>query len=153
MTGLLYDCESSKNVKDIKENFVKNYPDINSSNENLNILTIIYKYNSIEEKIQILGEKFVENNKNNYLLVIDGFEYNSVTRTTFFLTENQKRKEYLKIYFIQVNTIINMNEMFRGCKSLYCLPDISLFVIDNVNDMSYLFSGCTSLKSLPDISK
>ena len=46
------------------------------------------------------------------------------------LSENQKRKEYLQIYFIQTDNIINMNEMFSECESLYCLPDISLFVTD-----------------------
>ena len=46
-----------------------------------------------------------------------------------------------------------MSNMFSGCRSLSCLPDISKWNIDSANDMSGMFSGCESLTFLPDISK
>ena len=49
--------------------------------------------------------------------------------------------------------IIDMKALFKGCKSLSSLPNISLWNTNNVSDMSYLFSYCESLLLLPDISK
>ena len=46
-----------------------------------------------------------------------------------------------------------MSNMFRGCKSLNNLPDISKWDTKNVTNMSGMFDGCKSLKELPDISK
>jgi surface protein len=46
-----------------------------------------------------------------------------------------------------------MGGLFRGCKSLLSLPDISKWKIKNVTNLEYLFSFCESLSSLPDISK
>jgi surface protein len=43
--------------------------------------------------------------------------------------------------------------MFRDCKSLLSLPDISQWNTNNVTDMIAMFYECTSLSSLPDISK
>jgi len=46
-----------------------------------------------------------------------------------------------------------MNNMFYNCKSLFSLPNISKWNIENVNDLSFLFCKCSSLLDLPDISK
>ena len=46
-----------------------------------------------------------------------------------------------------------MKDLFRGCKSLLSLPDISKWNTNNVIDMEGIFDGCKSLSSLPDISK
>ena len=45
-----------------------------------------------------------------------------------------------------------MSSMFKGCKSLISLPDMSNWNTSNVEDMRYMFYGCKSLISLPDIS-
>ena len=42
-----------------------------------------------------------------------------------------------------------MMSMFRECKSLTSLPDISKWNTNNVKDMSSMFEGCSSLSSLP----
>ena len=46
-----------------------------------------------------------------------------------------------------------MNDMFRGCKSLISLPDLSKWNTENVKEMNHMFYGCSSLISLPDLSK
>ena len=46
-----------------------------------------------------------------------------------------------------------MSSIFKECRSLQSLPDISKWDTKNVTKMNSMFSNCTSLKSLPDISK
>ena len=46
-----------------------------------------------------------------------------------------------------------MDLMFKGCKSLLSIPDISKWDTKNVYYMSSIFYECSLLKSLPDISK
>ena len=51
------------------------------------------------------------------------------------------------------SNVINMSDMFYGCNSLISLPDISKWNTSNVINMSHMFYECNSLISLPDISK
>ena len=44
-----------------------------------------------------------------------------------------------------------MNNMFKECKSLLLLPDISKWNISNATHMSCMLDRCSSLFSLPDI--
>ena len=39
--------------------------------------------------------------------------------------------------------------MFRGCKSLSSLPDISKWNTSNVNDMSSMIDGCNESLEIP----
>ena len=66
--------------------------------------------------------------------------------TLISLSDNNEISN-IKIY------ITNSHCMFRGCKSLISLPDISKWNLSRVNSMSHMFSGCNSLISLPDLSK
>ena len=66
--------------------------------------------------------------------------------TLISLSDNNEISN-IKIY------ITNSHCMFRGCKSLISLPDISKWNTSNVEDMDFMFDGCNSLISLPDISK
>ena len=43
--------------------------------------------------------------------------------------------------------------MFCNCTSLYSLPDLSKWNINNVINMSYMLCNCESLSSFPDLSK
>ena len=47
----------------------------------------------------------------------------------------------------------NMKEMFYGCSNLVSLPDLSNWNINNVEVINSLCENCSSLTSLPDISK
>ena len=46
-----------------------------------------------------------------------------------------------------------MKAMFRECKSLEVLPDISKWNISNVKDMKYIFDNCDKLKEKPPFAK
>ena len=65
---------------------------------------------------------------------------------------NKNTEKDLLLLPLSIN-IIDMTNMFNGCKSLISLPDISKWNTTNVKSMSCLFNGCKSLQSLPDISK
>ena len=43
--------------------------------------------------------------------------------------------------------------MFRNCKSLQEIPDISKWKTSNIKDMSRLFQDCIKIQKIPDISK
>ena len=145
-------------------------------------ITLKYKIET-DEDIQIFGEEFVENNKNNFKMVID----NNIYELNYQLEKDKIKNEIIEVKLIQYNKtdnlscifkvndysddfislisisdnfenidmsdIINMSSMFSSCTSLKSLPDISKWNTNNVNDMSNMFSCCSSLISLPDISK
>ena len=66
--------------------------------------------------------------------------------TLISLSDNNEISN-IKIY------ITNSHCMFRGCKSLISLPDISKWNTSNVKYMNGMFSECNSIISLPYISK
>ena len=105
-----------------------------------------------EDKIRIFGDKFVENNKSNFQMIIND---NSCELSSFYNIKKEKEKEneVLEIKLKQTNDITNISQMFIGCSSLIELPDISKLNTNNVIDMSYIFCQCNELSSLPDISK
>ena len=118
----------------------------------INIIYDIYEnsfyFGQKKEIINIFGEKFIKNNRNNCKMIIDNKEYNIEEK--FKITNNNN---ILNIKLKGIENIIDMSNMFYGCKSLLSLPDISKWNTINVTNMSYMFYGCKSLLSLPDISK
>ena len=170
-----------KNIS-INNNGKKEYDSTNSSMINkLNQITIIYQIKQDEEKIQLFGSHFVQNNENNCYLLIDGQRQELCTYLK--LNQHHKEKNTLEIKLIESKSITNlsnmfhseryysslksvrdisdwetkiifdMSEMFDGCESLKSLPDISKWNTKKVTNMSGMFYNCESLKSLPDISK
>ena len=152
---------------------------INEISSNYNYaLEIKYKiYNS--QNMRIFGEKFVENNSDKCILVINDNEQNlcsEISTDIFNLEGNNNLKiklifkgditdmsymfsdcdSLLSIYnFSDFDTskVVKMNHMFSGCKLLLTLPDISNWDISNVTTISSMFCGCKLLESIPDISK
>jgi len=141
----------------------------------INQIDIIYEINKEENKLNIFGSKFVENNKK-CLMMIDN-KINEIKEN--HIINNKKRKnlkillftdkalnnmsymfykcEYLlslsEISKWNTNNVTNMSYIFFKCKQLSSLSDISNWNTNNVTDMSYMFTGCESLSSIPDISK
>ena len=138
----------------------KNYISNNILNRNkLNQTTIIYyikkaendeEYAYNKNQIKIFGKKFVENNKNNCYLLVNG-KQNELSQ--YLILNEDSKSDFLHIKLIEKETITNMSDMFYNCTSLNTLPDISEWDTKNVNNMSYMFSGCRELISLLDISK
>ena len=146
---------NDKNV-DNNKNYISNY--ILNRNK-LNQTTIIYyikkakndeEYAYNKNQIKIFGKKFVENNKNNCYLLVNG-KQNELSQ--YLILNEDSKSDFLHIKLIEKETITNMSDMFYNCTSLNTLPDISEWDTKNVNNMSYMFSGCRELISLPDISK
>ena len=166
--------ETLKNVNEIKNNFYEDLSQINNDQNlktkvlnilniynKMNISEISQKYNEIElfyninnedkieGKINIFGQKFVNNNINKCKLLFQNRQYN--------LMENFDIKNLnvhvLELKLIGFESITNMSHIFDNCNSLSPLSNISDLNTKNINDMSYIFNGCSSLKALPDISK
>jgi len=179
------------NMNDYSENIIKNIDEIINEKkiENKikyideiydkmiikNEITMLYDIGK-KDKIKIFDEKFIENNKGNYQMMID----DKISELdSFYIATNKKENEMLKIRLRQLKNvkdisfmfykcselvslnnienmdtinIIRMNSLFSGCSSLKSLPNISKWNISNLKDISYMFNECHNLLSLPDIS-
>ena len=138
------------NKKMIDDNFDKKIK-INENNHNK--ITMIHKINNKENKIKILGKKFIKNNKENCRLIINKKEYDICEYIEYDKYSINKNDAFLTIILTGVNNIINAEYMFAGCNNLQSLPDISNWNTKNITSMYNMFYGCSSLETLPDISK
>ena len=119
----------------------------------LNEITIKYrldKLNKEEAKIRIFGDKFVENNKNNVILRINGEEHELCEYINGDMIPNDI--DILEVVLVETQPITNMSYIFSYCNSLLPISDFSNWNTRNVTDMSSIFAYCNELKSLPDIS-
>ena len=102
--------------------------------DNLNLMNIIYKFNSWKYSIRLFGEKFVKNNINNCYLLIGN---NKIKLSEYLvLNEKQLKKNKIKIKLIEKKKITDMSYMFSGCESLKEFPDISQWDNKDVSDLS-----------------
>ena len=120
----------------------KNFDNIKNKNE----IRIIYHNKQNQNEINIFGSLFVENNRNKCKIIMGGREFD--LQTSCFC----KNVPQFEIKLKGILKIVNMAHMFKDCKSLISLPDISKLNTSNVIDMSYMFDNCESLILLPDIS-
>lgn len=161
--------------------FNKIIEDINriSKNDEEKEISIMYRA-KINTKIDLFGKNFIENNKNNCQIIINGkkrnLSYNFDAKEIDILNNNYKIK------LTGINKITNLNGMFSDCKYLPSISNIeklsknkltdiscmfygskpfldiqsisgiSKFNTSKVKNMSNLFNGCESFSSLPDIS-
>ena len=120
----------------------------NASNE----VTIIYHISNREinnkNMIYILHENFVNENKDNCKMIING----KCEELSSTITINPiKRKIMIKLK--QIKPIKDMSYMFYECKLLDEIYNFSNWKTDEVTNLSYLFYGCENLRSVSDISK
>ena len=116
-----------------------------------NILEIIFNPElNKENKLRILGKKFVNNNKNKCKIKYEDKEYEL---NEYFDIKNYKNKDKIEIKLIGINNITNMEYMFHKCTNLISLPDIDKIDTSKVNNIYSLFSYCESLTNISDISK
>ena len=143
-----------------KDNKTENKNDNNNINLNnkiddkkiiYNEISLIYKVKEKNNKIKLFGHEFVNNNKDNCIIIIDKEELKLCQY--YKQEENKFKKKEFKIKLKETKTITNMSHMFGNCESLLSLPDFSEWNTENVTDMNNLFYNCISLISLPDISK
>ena len=115
-------------------------------------LELTYNINNINNpnnkepnlKIKLLGKKFVENNKDNCSLIING-EIGEL-KEEYQLTD--KDKDNLNIILLKEKDVTDMSYMFYGCENLKSISDNSKWKTDEVTDLSYMFYNCSSLEEL-----
>ena len=117
----------------------------------LNTIDIIYLVPHNDDKIQLFGAKFVENNKNKCKIIYKNRE--GTLKQFHKLTSEDKKSSTLTIKLNGLNLVSNMEEMFRFCKYLQKLPNISRIDTSKVVDISRMFEECYNLKELPDLSR
>ena len=129
----------------MKKSLKKNVDLIDDKN-NINEITIIYKY-PIDNKLstKLFDYKFAWRYKNKCKIIYNSKQYD--------LEDEFHLKNINKIKLTGIKEITNMSYMFYNCDQLLYLPDIDKMDTSNVTNMSNLFNGCKSLLSLPDISK
>ena len=139
------------------------------NNQNQNRL-IFFKRNDIKESIdnfmpslmgpfipikyddEIFGKKFIENNKNNYKILINGIESDLFEKNQ---TNYLKQLSFISIEIREIHPITDMSEMFRKdidislrkiSDSLYLF--LSEWDTSNVTNMSHMFEDCKNLPFL-----
>ena len=120
-------------------------------NDNTNNINLIYyinedsykdcKFGSKIEKVNILGKEFVEKNKDNIELIING------KKTELSYNYKLEYGEY-KIQIIIKNNINNLGGMFAECRSLKNIEGLEYLDTKEINNFSYMFYRCKSLSDL-----
>ena len=168
----------NENNDEIKNKYIS---DINKKMFINNEFTLKYKLGNVGI-LKIFGEPFVSKNKNNFILIIKGenYELSSIIKIIDIETGKTSNKiikskkndeeeeiiklinekceikmkieETLEIKLRQIKTVKDISYMFSGCTTLESI-EASNWDTTDVTDMSYMFNECESLTSLPDISK
>ena len=141
--------DKNKKINLNNENNKKEESNIISSKENSNEINIIYESKN-KNVIKIFDNSFINKNKDNFHLIIDGKKVNLCSLLK--LNENQKKQETIQIKLINIKNITDISYMFSDSGSLFSLPDICKLDTKNVTDMKSMFYNCTSLLNLPGIS-
>ena len=109
--------------------------------DKLKIVYFSYK-DQLEDEINIFGKNFVENNKKNCYLIIDG------KRVDLCEKFKKPKDKSLEVILVKENEIENASEMFYNCDFLWSISIINQWKMDKVTDMSSMFYGCKALKYL-----
>ena len=127
----------------------------------LNILNLAYKVNKNELSIRLFGERFVDNNKDNFKLFINEKE---VDFSDVYPTDQiDDEINILKVTLKEMKPVTDYSYLFFKCDSLLYfynadkfnlshVPDISTWDTSNIVTMDSLFFNCQSLLEAPDIS-
>ena len=103
-------------------------------------VNLIYE-KTIDTNNNIFGEEFVNNNKENLILKINGIKSE--------LIEEYNLKEGINnIQIIIKNKLINLKDMFHNVTSLKNIEELKHLNTEEVNDFSNMFYGCSSLSDI-----
>ena len=132
-----------------------------------NEINIIYKTD--KEGIEnIFGDKFVENNKYNIELIINGNknnlikEYklkkgrnnikiiikNKITNLEYMFYDCKLLKNIKELEYLDTKDINNFASMFNKCSLLSDINGLENWNVSNGNNFSYMFKGCSSLSNI-----
>ena len=125
--------ENKMNILENKYNELKELLyklDDNIKDKYKNEINIIYRTEK-EGEYNIFGEEFVENNKNNIELNINGNESNLINKY-------ELREGVNNIKMIIKNTITNLEYMFYGCGNLTNIEELKYLNTKYCNNFSYI---------------
>ena len=128
-----------------------------------NEIILQYEFNEENVKnnfIELLGEVFVNNNKENCFLIINEkiFELSRYIHLSYIFDNSIDKINWpinLEVKLIKPKNkeVDNLSYMFYGINTILPSSDFSELETSNVTNMSYMFYNCSSLTRLPDISK
>ena len=159
LDNIIY-LKNSSIIKDI--NKLNNSNDLNFLNDifnihynittpNINEILMVYTIKeNVNNKINLFGKKFVENNKDKCIIDVEGEKMELISE---YNLKNKSPGDILLVKLIGFKNIDDISYMFDGCDSLISIPKFEKINTYKFNDMSGLFSGCSSLTELPDISE
>ena len=133
---------SSQNNKLNYGTFIKYAIDL-FNNKYKNEINIIYETDK-EGNENIFGDKFVENNKNNIDLIINGIK-------NYLMSKRKLKKGENKIKIIIKKKITNLEYMFYDCKSLKNIKELEYLNTKNINNFEGMFYRCSSLSDIKGI--
>ena len=128
-------------IKRINWNEYFNHPFFKEKKEKKNIINLIYEKKSGIFGNNIFGKKFVENNKNNIELIINGIK-------SKLASEYELNEGINNIEMIIKNKIKNLEYMFFMCVSLKDIEGLKNLDVKDINNFSFIFSECLSLSDI-----
>ena len=132
-----YNIENNKDNNTVKTNKKIKDNDNNDDNDDdkyKNEINLIY--NNKESETKIFGKKFVISNRNNIELIVNGKESKLVENYKLNRGENN-------VKIIIKNKLIDLEDMFNGCKSLSNIDELKYLNTKEVTNFSGMFYGCT----------
>ena len=97
------------------------------------------------DKVRLFGHKFVENNKNNIELKINGIKSELVEEI------NNSGRDNMIVMIIK-KKLTNIESMFEGCKTLSEISGLSNLCTKEIKDFSNMFSYCWRLSSTEELA-
>ena len=95
----------------------------------------------IIDSFNIFGKKFVENNKDNIELIIEGKKYK-------LMEKYDLKNGIINVQMIILNKLTNLECMFQNCKSLININDLQYLDTKEITDFSSMFAFCLSLTNI-----
>ena len=122
-------------------------------------------------KFNIFGDKFIENNKNNIDLIINGTkkglvkEYklnkgenkieiiikNKITNLEYMFYNCTKLKNIEELKYLDTKEVNSFEGMFCDCSSLSDIKGLKNWNVSNGNNFSYMFFRCSSLSDIKSL--
>ena len=143
-----------KTISNLEKYFIFYYSDYNE-------LNLKYKFEEEDIKdnsIELFGEIFVNNNKENCFLIINENIFDLCRFIHLYeIFDNQDNIDKplqldVKLIEPKNNLIIDASFMFNGISTLQSNSNFLHFNSKNITKMSYMFYNCSSIIELPDIS-
>ena len=137
--------------------FDKDVNNINKFNKDLDIkekndtkikeytINLMYKA-EFNSEFNILGNEFVEKNKNNIDLILFGKRNKLVNKCILNSGDN-------KIALIIKNKLTNIEKMFYCCNTLKNIDELKYLDTKDITNFSFIFFGCSSLTDISALQK